>query len=252
MDKGGKAKTPSQNLHSGHRQRLRQAYLQRGGENLYDHQLLELLLTYALPRRDTNGIAHRLLSREGFGSLKGVLSADVHQLGKIEGIGETAAILISLIGAIGCRIRQEEVVKAQLDTPDAAMRYCVAMAKDSPVETMYMISMDRRKNVLYTEEISTGIPGETTVYPRKVVELAIRRGAENVILFHNHPTGDLRASKQDLETTMAVLNALNPIGITLCDHIITGKGDAYSIKKDTTLMDVPVAVTLAAVAERKE
>lgn len=115
-----------ENLHKGHRERLRQSYIENGPDGMHEHQLLELLLTYAIPRRDTNPIAHRLLDKSAFGSLWEVLSAGPKELMAVEGIGESAAVLLSLVGAMGRRAKAKGMAaqKKRLNTPDAAMRYC--------------------------------------------------------------------------------------------------------------------------------
>lgn len=240
------------NPHSGHRQRLRQTYIENGSAAMHDHQLLELLLTYAIPRRDTNPIAHELLKKENFGSLGNLLSAEVKDIAKVQGIGENAAVLISLCSAISSRAESAAMRGVKLNTPDAAMRFCLQLDMGQKNESMFAISLDRSGRVLHTDAVSRGIPGETMVYPRTVVECAIRHGAEKIILCHNHPSGSLEPSREDYDATRRIMQALSPIGITLSDHIIVGCGKARSMAREAEIKRSEAAENYAAAAERKD
>jgi len=240
------------NPHAGHRKRLRGDYIERGIDGMREHQALELLLTFAIPRADTNALAHRLLSREHFGSLAGVLSADVDSLMRVEGVGESAAVLLSLAGSLSrkCAVGKREALK--LDTPDAALRFCAEAVPNCINERVYVLTLDRGSRLLHMDMISSGTPGEAAVYPRTVVECATRRGGESVILCHNHPSGDVRPSREDLEMTRRVMDALTPIGISLNDHIIIGGGNAFSMKMNAELSGESAHSVLAEAAQRKE
>lgn len=240
------------NPHSGHRRRLRETYTRQGPQSMHDHQLLELLLTYAIPRRDTNPLAHRLLGREGFGSLEELFAADVNDIMKIEGVGESTAVLLSLVGSMGRRTAAEKVRGKRLNTPHAAMEYCKTLSFSGNNESMYVISLDGSHRVLHEDRVSTGTPGEVTMYPRTVVEIAIRRGAQNIMLCHNHPSGDLKPSKEDLNTTSLIIGALTPIGIVLNDHIIVGGGRAYSMSQQMLQLNERADTGLATAAEKEE
>jgi len=240
------------NPHSGHRRRLRETYTERGAESMHDHQLLELLLTYSIPRQDTNPLAHRLLDKGGFGSLEELFAADVHEIMKIEGVGESTAILLSLVGSMGRRTAAEKVRGKRLNTPYAAMEYCKTLPFHVNNESMYVISLDKSHRVLYADRVSTGTPGEVTMYPRTVVEIAVRRGAEKIMLCHNHPSGDLRPSREDLNTTSLIIGALTPIGIVLNDHIIVGGGRAYSMSQQMHQLNGPADNEPAIAAEKEE
>lgn len=252
-DKPTLQKVPAeQNPHSGHRQRLRQTYIESGPAAMHDHQLLELLLTYAIPRRDTNPIAHELLKKKNFGSLGNLFNADIKDIAKVQGIGESGAVLLSLCGAIAKRAEANEIRGIKLNTPDAAMRFCLQLDMGSKNESMYAVSLDRAGRVLHTDTVSSGIPGETMVYPRTVVECALRHGAEKIILCHNHPSGSLEPSREDYDATRRIMQALSPIGITLSDHIIVGGGKARSMAREAEIMRSEAAENYAAAAERKD
>lgn len=235
-------------MHEGHRKRLRDTYLQSGADALHDHQLLELLLTFSIPRKDTNPIAHALLS--AFGSLEDVLRADVNELMKIDGVGESTAVLLSLVGDMPTRMAYDKSKPVRLATPKDAMAYCRALLLQQRYEVMYIVSLDKNLRVLHCEKLSSGTLTETAVYPRLVVESALRHSAHSILLAHNHPSGDLTPSKADVEATAMVLRALEPIGIRLHDHIIVSKNGAFSMARDSLMPKAEEATTLAAVAEK--
>ena len=222
-----------ENLHKGHRERLRQSYIENGPDGMHEHQLLELLLTYAIPRRDTNPIAHRLLDKSAFGSLW--------------------EVLLSLVGAMGRRAKAKGMAaqKKRLNTPDAAMRYCKSLPFNDTNESMYMVCLDKNYRILHTQLLGTGTPGEVTVYPRAVVECAVRYGAQNIIICHNHPSGDLRPSVDDCETTAKIINAVSAIGIGFSDHVIVGGDNAFSMFRESGL-NVKAEESTARAAEGKE
>ena len=242
-----------ENLHKGHRERLRQSYIENGPDGMHEHQLLELLLTYAIPRRDTNPIAHRLLDKSAFGSLWEVLNAVPKELMAVEGIGESAAVLLSLVGAMGRREKAKGAAaqKKRLNTPDAAMRYCKSLPFNDTNESMYMGCLDKNYRILHTQLLGTGTPGEVTIYPRTVVECAVRYGAQNIIICHNHPSGDLRPSVDDCETTAKIINAVSAIGIGFSDHVIVGGDNAFSMFRESGL-NVKAEESTARAAEGKE
>lgn len=212
-------------MHDGHRERLRKRYIENGIESLAEHERLELLLTYALPRQDTNPIAHRLIER--FGSLEAVLEANAFDLLQVQGVGERTAALLRLCGDLK-RLPPEERKKAPLRTPGEAFSYCRSLFDSEQGERFYCIALDKSKRAIYAEMITRGTPTRTAVYPRLVVESALRHGACSVIMTHNHPSGDARPSREDVDATIAVRGALSAIDINLFDHIIVGKEQGYS------------------------
>lgn len=212
-------------MHDGHRERLRKRYIENGFESLAEHERLELLLTYALPRQDTNPIAHRLIDR--FGSLDAVLEANAFDLMQVQGVGERMAAFLRLCGDLR-RMPAKEKQKEPLRTPGEALAYCKTLFKPGEGEQFYSISLDKNKRVLHADLITRGTPTRTAVYPRLVVECALRHGACSVILAHNHPSGDARPSREDVDATLAVRNALSAIDINLFDHIVVAGETGYS------------------------
>lgn len=235
-------------MHEGHRDRLRQTYLEQGIDAFHEHQALELLLTFAIPRKDTNELAHRLIKR--FGSLKAVLSADPYELKKEQGMGEQTAVLLSLVGALNKKTKKA-CVSPKLDTPSEAARYCKLLFEGKRYEAMYAVSLDKKRRVLHSDLISSGTLAETAAYPRLVAECALRHGASGVILTHNHPSGDAQPSTEDIQTTKLMLRALEPLGIALNDHIVIGADEAFSMTQNALMQFCEPAAELR-VAQKEE
>lgn len=237
-------------MHEGHRERLRQTFLAQGADAFFDHQALELLLAYALPRCDTNALAHTLI--QTFGSLQNVLTADVHDLMRIDGVGEKTAILLSLAGSLTRRVQQETPPGKRLATPAEAVRFCRSLFRAERYEAIHVISLDKSLRVLYCDKLSSGTLTETAVYPRLVVESALRHGAHSLLLTHNHPSGDPHPSKADIDATLLILRAVEPIGIKLHDHIIISRDGAFSMTRDALLTGGSLPEPAAAAAEREK
>lgn len=217
-------------IHSGHRERIREQYLNNGAEAFLDHQFLELLLTYAIPRRDTNALAHLLLER--FGSLEGVVTAEMNQLLLVDGVGESTAVFLRMQGDLFRRLRLKRLADARgnirLASPVTAARYAVSQLSLQTYESVIAVCLNAKKVVLSCERIGGGTLAEAQVYPRNIAELALLRRAHGILLAHNHPSGDPSPSPADAETTEAVRTALESIGVQLFDHIVVGGEYAYS------------------------
>jgi DNA repair protein RadC len=224
-------------IHDGHRERLRQRFSEHGPDVFADHELLELLLTYAIPRRDTNETAHKLLQR--FGSLAGVFAADAASLQTVDGVGPAAAQLLQLEAAIRRRIALSGVPhrngKPLLNAPHRAARYAELLLSQETDERMYALCLNAQRALLCAVAVGSGSVSELTVYPRTIVELAILRHAHGIILAHNHPSGDPLPSQPDIETTEAIRAALQSVHVGLLDHIIVGDGYLYSFSAQAVL-----------------
>ncbi len=214
-----------QDIHAGHRARMRTRFMQHGLDSLDDHNVLELLLFYALPRRDTNLLAHRLIN--AFGSLAGVFDASVEALMTVEGIGETAAGLIRLIPETARRylISKAEPMDALTDSA-AAGRYLIPRFFNCQNETVYMVCLDAAMRILDCRQISQGSAGAAQVSTRQVVQNALRQNATFVILAHNHISGIAMPSQEDCRVTRQLRDALAMVEVGLADHIIVATGVA--------------------------
>jgi len=214
-------------LHDGHRQRKKAAFVRNGLEGFADHEVLELLLYYAIPRRDTNELAHRLLHR--FGSLDKVLCASAEELQQVEGMGENAAVFLNLLSAVGWRLYYERVHAQPLNSVSDAGEFFLRLLQSERKEKLYQVNLDGKGKLLNYSCLSAGSRSMTSVCVREVVENAIHANASQVLLGHNHPSGVALPSQEDQQVTQEVSRALKTIGITLVDHIVVADGDYVSM-----------------------
>ena len=217
-----------ESIHKGHRERLKQRFLEEGLDNFTEIQVLELLLFFAIPVQDTNPIAHRLL--EHFGSLSQVLGADVEELKKVPGIKDHAATLLALVTDL-CRYYQVNCAQQTeiLPTLDACGRYLVPRFFGRTRETVFLLCLDAKCKVLCCKEIGEGSVNTASISVRKVVETALGANATTVVLAHNHPSGIAVPSNEDIQTTQRIAAALSAVEIHLADHIVVADGDYVSM-----------------------
>lgn len=213
-------------VHQGHRARQRKKLLENGPRAFADHELLEMLLYYAIPRRDTNELAHRLLER--FGSLQGVFSAPVEELSTVEGVGENAAVLLSLVPQIWQRSLQGAPERI-LNSVDKCGEYFAELLSGSRREMLWQVCLDGKGKVLSSRCLAEGDVSMAAVSVRQVVEYALRAGAVAVVLAHNHPSGVALPSQEDCATTRLIRDALRTMNIQLVDHIIVADRDYVSM-----------------------
>ena len=214
--------------HDGHRQRLKERFLREGLDHFSDVQVLELLLFYAIPRVDTNPIAHNLLAC--FGSLSQVLEAPVEELEKVPGIGRNAAVLLSLATAVGRYYQVDRSMNTRiLQTVESCGEYLVPFFYGRRNETVFLLCLDAKCKVLCCREIGEGSVNSAGVPIRRIVETALGVNATTVVLAHNHPSGLALPSGEDVQTTRRVAAALSAVEITLADHIIVADDDYVSI-----------------------
>ena len=215
-------------MHTGHRQRLKQQFLENGLDGFTDIQVLELLLFYSIPRIDTNPIAHRLLDH--FGSLTGVLNADAEELEKIDGVGKNTATFLSLITQVSryYQIKQSEPGKV-LRSLDQCGNYLVPYFLGREQETVFMLCLDAKCKVISCKKVGEGSVNSANIPVRRVVEMALAANATTVVLAHNHPSGLAIPSAEDIRTTQRVAAALQAVEIELADHIVVSKGDYVSM-----------------------
>ena len=215
-------------IHDGHRKKMRRRFLTGGLDVFADHEALELLLYYAIPRRDVNPVAHALMSR--YGSLSAVLSAPVEDLKQVEGIGESAAILLKLPAALESRARLTEAGRERVMTSaDLAGQYLLERFAGENNEVIYQLCLDRKGKLLTCKRLGEGGVSSATLDVRRMVENAILSQASAVILAHNHPSGIALPSGDDYAATERAKAALAAIGVVLSDHIIVADGDFVSM-----------------------
>lgn len=214
-------------IHDGHREKVRQRFLNGGLDAFADHEALELLLFYAIPRRDTNVLAHQLIER--YGSLYAVLTAPIEDLEKFNGIGERTAVLLHLAPEIYRKSRLEAVTKdTPLNSVERVGAYLLERFAGERNEVVYQLCLDRKGKLLACKRLAEGGLTSTALNIRSVVEHAVLTAASAVILAHNHPSGVALPSPDDFATTQQIQKALDAIGIPLTDHIIVADGDFIS------------------------
>ena len=217
-----------ENNHKDHRRRLKERYHREGLDNFEDHNVLELLLFFGIPYKDTNNLAHELLNR--FGSLSGVLEASREELMSVNGIGENAATLFNLIPALSRKYLEDKVdEKAPMNSCSAVGNYLIAKYRFRQDELFSMICLDQSCRLRSWEIISSGTINVTAVNSRKVIEAAMKTSANAVILAHNHPNGLAIPSGDDIKSTIALVEALNIIDVRVLDHIIISGDDFVSL-----------------------
>lgn len=225
------------NVHEGHRDRLKERFAEYGLDNFNDINVLELLLFYSIPRKDTNQLAHRLL--EHFGSLEAVFDASIQELSEVEGIGRNTAVLISLIPQISKRSacsRTRDITVFNCSA--AAGRYLIPLLGDEKTEKLLMLCLDAQKRLITCVEVGNGVVDSVNINVRRLVETALKARASSVILAHNHPSGHLMPSREDELITRRVRDALQLLEISLDDHLIIG-GNQYFSFSDSGLLLYP-------------
>ncbi len=239
------------NPHGDHRKRLRAKYISGGIELFAEHEVLELLLTYAIPRVDTNKTAHALL--DAFGSLRGVIEADARDLALVSGVGENAAVFLTLLRDVERLLMLSPRKKrVALNSPKATGEYLRALLSGKRYEEFYAICLDGRMRLINAERLSVGNVNEVVAYPRFVVDAARRQASHGVIAAHNHPSGSLSPSQEDIEIGMKISDALSACGIAYLDHMIVTNEGYYSMKANQSYTFPEVSDDiLPAAAERR-
>lgn len=215
------------NAHDGHRARKRELFLKAGLDAFSDHEALELLLYYAVPRVDTNPLAHRLLER--FGSLEYVLSAPAEVLEQVEGMGRGAAALVSLIFPLSRRAHAG-VDTIVLNSSADAGAYFSELFFGMREERLYEACLDAKGRLLRCAAVARGGPGTADVELKSVADTALACNAFRVVLAHNHPGGAALPSEDDKNTTILAWEALRETGVELLDHIIVADGGFVSLR----------------------
>lgn len=213
---------------------MRARLLSAGPEALADHEMLEMVLFLALPRRDTKPIARALLAR--FGSFASVIAAPVNELRGIEGLGEAGTAALKLVQGAALRLMRAEVMERPvLSNWDRLLEYLNATLARERVEQFRVLFLDSRNRLLADEAQSRGTVNHTPVYPREVLKRALELHATALILVHNHPSGDPSPSQEDVAMTAEVKAAAAALSVVLHDHIIIGNGRWLSFRQQGLL-----------------
>ena len=216
-------------LHAGHRSRMRERYKDSEGAGFSDHELLEMLLYYALPRVNTNEMAHSLLNH--FGSLVGLFKASVSDLTNVEGIGENAAILLKIVFDFHMRMLTEDDSKAAYTTFSQIGDYFLKLFAHEDTEKMIMLMFDRRGRIVKQANVANGDVERAAVDLCKMIGHALYKPVVSVAIAHNHPSGILEASLADKSATMRLEQSLSDIKVRLIDHYIIADGKYIGVKE---------------------
>ncbi|MGN1014708.1 MAG: RadC family protein [Butyricicoccus sp.] len=214
-------------VHDGHRERMKQRFLEHGLDNFSEHEVLELLLYYSIPRGDVNPITHNLLNQ--FETLSGVLEADPAELKKVEGVGDKTATLLHLLPPLFRRYRMSQHQKKALDSAELIGQYLVDYYIGHTNELLTVLLLDNRCHLLAVKALAEGDPRSVRVNYRALAAEVLRRNAANVILAHNHPGGVCVPSREDFVETRMVRDFLQKIGVKLIDHIIVAGEEWTSV-----------------------
>ena len=213
---------------------MRARLLTAGPDSVADHELLEMVLFLAMPRRDTKPIARALLTR--FGSFAGAVSAPPSDLRSIDGLGDAGVAALKTIQAAALRLVRAEIVdRPVLENWDRLLDYLMAVLARERVEHFRVLFLDSRNSLLADEAQARGTVNHTPVYPREVVKRALELHASSLILVHNHPSGNPEPSRDDIEMTQQVKQAAAALSITLQDHLIIGNGRWFSFRREGLL-----------------
>jgi DNA repair protein RadC len=215
--------------HIGHRQRLRRRFLKGGADAMQDYELLELVLFRAIPRRDTKPLAKALIKR--FGSFAEAVSAPPEQIAEIDGAGEAVVAEFALVKAAALRLAKGRVVnRPLLGSWQEVIDYCHASMAFAAREEFRILFLDKRNRIIADEVQQRGTVDHTPVYVREVVKRALELSSTAIILVHNHPSGDPKPSKADIDMTRQIMAAAKNLGIVVHDHIIIGRDGHASLK----------------------
>ncbi|MCL2056765.1 MAG: DNA repair protein RadC [Oscillospiraceae bacterium] len=217
-------------VHDKHRRRVKDEFLLGGMEHFPEHKVLELLLFYALPRGDTNELAHTLISR--FGSLSGAIDAPMDLLCEEKGVGpETATYLNVLSGAFKKYAQSLSGAGRMITDSTAAKEFMQLRFMGESVEHLYFAGLGANGRVLFCKRLSEGSPDTVGVTPSAVVKAALRADAAKVVLAHNHPYGICNPSGADLRTTQILAEELRRVDVELMDHIIVAADGVCSMRE---------------------
>ena len=223
-------KPSAEDKNAGHRERLRKRFEKSGFEGFNDYEVLELLLTYTIPRKDTKELSKNLFKR--FGSLKGILSADVNELKKIDGLGRQSAVFIKILNEF---IKfyfehQAEKNEIQFTTLDHIVKYLEGVIGNYKNEVVKVLYLNSENKMIHTELISEGTVNESYFNTRRIAVTALKYESTSVIVAHNHPDGKPEPSENDNIVTRKIAAALKVVDIDLQDHIIIANKGFYSYR----------------------
>ena len=228
----------SEKDNQGHRERIKEKFLKNGIDGFAEYEILELLLTYCIPRKDTKPIAKDLLNK--FKTLDNVFKADFDKLSVIDGLGNNSIAFLKLIGDLPSIIYKDELKNKKLIdretlkilNKDILLNYLRNKIGYEEIEKFYVIYLSSSNEVIEFEENSVGTLDRSSVYPREIYKKIINLNAKSVILAHNHPSDNITPSKSDIELTNEIAKGLKNFGALLIEHIIITKNSYFSFLEE--------------------
>ena len=228
----------SEKDNQGHRERIKEKFLKNGIDGFAEYEILELLLTYCIPRTDTKPIAKELLNK--FKSLDNVFKADFDKLSAIDGLGKNSIVFLKLIGDLPSIIYKDELKNKKLidketlkiSNKDILLKYLRNKIGYEEIEKFYVLYLSSSNEVIEFEENSVGTLDRSSVYPREIYKKIINLNAKSVILAHNHPSDNITPSKCDIELTNEIAKGLKNFGALLIEHIIITKNSYFSFLEE--------------------
>lgn len=222
------------NLHEGHRQRMKNRFLKHGADSFDDYQMLEILLFYAIPTKDTNELAHILINT--FGSIDKVLQADYEELMEVKGIGENVASLLKFIPLIAKRYINSTFTSngvILLNNAAKMKEYCISLfVGEEKKESVYALALNSDLTLISQMKLNTGIVSKVLIPLRTLAEFLFKCNCSRVVLTHNHPNGTASASRSDIDATINVADFLSSMDVELVDHIIVSRGRSNSMREN--------------------
>ena len=214
-----------------HRSRLRNRFLKQGISGLQPYEIIELFLTFVVPQKDVKPAAKEAINK--FGSIKGFFDADEQELSQIPFFKEKALALRKFIKEISLLYYKQQAEQLPVtQSKEDLINYCKAKLGFLPNEEFWMISLDSKKAIVKEDLISKGLTDKTPVYPKQVIEKAMKNGASSILLLHNHPNGNPQASQQDITITKAIDIPARVLNISIYDHIIIAQDKHFSFKEN--------------------
>lgn len=218
----------------GHRTRLREKYKKTGISAFHDYEIIEILLTYAVPRKDCKQMAKELLNQ--FKNISGVFNADLEELKKIKGIGDSVGIFFKIIKDINkIYLKEEKLQKNSINSTKELIEFLKSDMAFLKKEIFKAIFLDNSNRFIEEEVLFEGTIDRSHIYPREIVEKILRYNAKSVIFAHNHPSGNLKPSEQDIQITKKMKSILNSLDINLLDHVIVSENGVFSFLENNIL-----------------
>ncbi|MDR0977751.1 MAG: DNA repair protein RadC [Endomicrobium sp.] len=214
----------------GHRSRLRERFLKTGFKGFADYEILELILTYVIPRKDVKPQAKALI--EEFGSLKQVLDADMADLKKTKNLSDySAGFLVFLKKFCSLYLLLDIKYQKKVDSADAVKDFLISSLSGEKVEKVYVLTLDSGNRIISCKELESGTVNKSVIIPRKITETALHVKASSIIIAHNHPGGTLAPSQSDIAATISVQKALDTVEVILLDHVIVAGSSYFSFRE---------------------